>query len=234
MKVKNKKLIRGAMVLGGIALTLVPSFGKIKADTLRADLLESYTTVEQHSVQLDEKHNERIYNLLEEDTELLLKIKAARSNKTVSRTKSAKADNQKAIKKPKLDVRGVLKIPKIDFEQVILYDATDANLDISVSMMKESVKFGEIGNCIIAGHNSKKYGKHFDRLPELKKKDLVYVTDKEAVYTYEIYKYFIVKSDEGWVLNHPEDESRLTLMSCTYINGETRRLIVLGKLIAVE
>lgn len=63
----------------------------------------------------------------------------------------------------------ILKIDKIDLYMPVLKGATDGNLDISLSQMNHTAKPGQIGNFAVAGHRSYTYGRHFNRLDEIKK-----------------------------------------------------------------
>lgn len=130
----------------------------------------------------------------------------------------------------KLD-KYILKIDKIDLYLPILNGATDKNLDISLARMNHTAEPGEIGNFAIAGHRSYTYGRHFNRLNEIKAGDKIDVVVPEGEFKYEVIETLVVEPDELWVLKGNGKDKLITLVTCTPIRKGTHRLIVRGKLI---
>ncbi|MBS4537684.1 class D sortase [Clostridium sp. D2Q-11] len=140
-------------------------------------------------------------------------------------TKNAKNQEQKKTNKY------LLKIDKIDLYLPILNGATDSNLDISLSRMNHTAKPGEIGNFAVAGHRSYTYGRHFNRLDEMKVGNRIDVITPDGNFKYKVTETFVVKPEELWVLKGNDKDKLITLVTCTPIRTATHRLIVRGKLI---
>lgn len=127
------------------------------------------------------------------------------------------------------DVAGVLKIEKIDLEQPILKGATEQNLSLSLATIEPTGTPGEKGNFAIAGHNSRTYGRQFNRLWELESGDEITVETDKGEYVYEVTELYIVEANEVWVLEDTLLGAEITLVTCYYPKeGETQRLIVKG------
>lgn len=127
-------------------------------------------------------------------------------------------------------VVGILKIPAIELEQPILEGATEENLSISICIMEEG---GDIeadrGNIAIAGHHSRTYGRHFNRLGELMEGDRITIETLNKTYGFEVTGSFIVEEEDTWVLDSTLDGKEITLMTCHYPKDKkTQRLIVKG------
>lgn len=126
---------------------------------------------------------------------------------------------------------GILKIPAIGLEQPILTGATKRNLDISPAAVEPACRPGEEGNFAVAGHNSRTYGRHFNRISELKQGDDIMVVTADGNYSYLVTESFIVEAEDTWVLEPSLNGGEITLITCYYTEeGETRRLIVKGLL----
>lgn len=127
-------------------------------------------------------------------------------------------------------MEGIINIEKIELYEPILKGATEYNLNIGVASVEGTDEVGEVGNYVIAGHRSRRYGRHFNRLGELEKGDIVEIITKEVNYRYEVYDKFIVKSEDVWVLKGEDEKKNLTLITCDYSMKPTGRLIIRGQL----
>ncbi|MGO1370123.1 class D sortase [Senegalia sp. (in: firmicutes)] len=125
----------------------------------------------------------------------------------------------------------ILEIDKIDLYMPVLKGATDGNLDISLSQMNHTAKPGQIGNFAVAGHRSYTYGRHFNRLDEIKKGDIIEVETRGENYKYKVDETIVVEPDELWVLESNDKEKEITLVTCTPIKVASHRLIIKGKLV---
>lgn len=129
------------------------------------------------------------------------------------------------------NMEGMLKIDRINLNIPILRGATEKNLLISVSSLLETAGPGEVGNYCIAGHRCRTYGRHFNRLDELKEGDRIEVIKKDVFYVYEVFEKITVAPEETWVLAPRGKEKLITLVTCDYSSKPTLRLIVRGKLV---
>lgn len=126
-------------------------------------------------------------------------------------------------------VVGVLRIPTIEFEQPILKGATEHNLNLSVATVEPTGTPGAEGNFAIAGHNSRAYGRHFNRLAELKIGDELFVDTRVEIYAYRVTDVYVVEAEDVWVLGDNVDRAEITLITCHYSpKGKKQRLIIKG------
>lgn len=131
---------------------------------------------------------------------------------------------------PSENIEGTLKIDSINFYQPILKGATKNNLNLSVSKIDNTASMGTIGNYAIAGHNSKVYGRNFNRLHEVDIGDEIELTDESSDYKYRVYDRFIVDPDEIWVIESDGNRSTITLITCDYSTDPSSRLIIKGEI----
>jgi len=96
---------------------------------------------------------------------------------------------------------------------------------------------GEEGNTFITGHSSYYFwddGDYIDvfaLLPQLEIGDQIVMYYNQEKYTYEIKEKKEVSPSEVDVLRQPEGVSQLTLMTCTPVGTNIRRLILVAELI---
>lgn len=129
------------------------------------------------------------------------------------------------------EVVGILRIPAIDFENPVLKGASKQNLKISVATIEPTGTPGADGNFAIAGHNSRTYGRHFNRLSELKDGAELFVDTKAGNYAYTVTDVYVVEAEDVWVLGDTIDGAEITLITCHYPKeGKTQRLIVKGNM----
>lgn len=126
-------------------------------------------------------------------------------------------------------VVGILRIPAIELEQPVLKGATEQNLNLSVATVEPTGTPGADGNFVIAGHNSRTYGRHFNRLAELKNDDELFVDTRVGNYVYRVTDAYVVEAEDTWVLEDTIDGAEITLITCHYPKeGEVHRLIIKG------
>lgn len=127
------------------------------------------------------------------------------------------------------EVAGILRIPAIELEYPVLKGATKQNLNLSVATIEPTGTPGADGNFSIAGHNSRTYGRHFNRLAELKNGDELFVDTRAGNYAYTVTDVYVVEAEDVWVLGDTIDGAEITLITCHYPKeGKTQRLIVKG------
>ena len=123
-------------------------------------------------------------------------------------------------------MEGILFIETLDIVSPILRGATKRNLDIATCVLTRSPQIGEIGNYILAGHASRIYNRHFNRLHQLKIGDTVVVSNGKNLYSYTVFEIHQVKPKEVWVLEDTPDHYTLTLITCDYTVKPTGRLVI--------
>lgn len=129
------------------------------------------------------------------------------------------------------EIIGLLEIKSIDLLQPVIKDATVENLEYSVAFIKNGGTPGKIGNFAIAGHNSRTYGRHFNRLNEVKKGDIINLQQRNQTISYEVFDKKIVEADDISILESDGKNSIITLITCYYAtDGTKKRLAVVGKM----
>lgn len=133
-------------------------------------------------------------------------------------------------------ILGRLLIPTIDLNLTLYNGVTNEILHAGLGTMRPNLKMGE-GNFPIAGHYSRNKEALFGNLTAVELGDLVYLTDNDKVYEYEVYDTKIVKPTEvEWIENQVAEEhgeALVSLMNCYYVDGEytDNRFFVFGELI---
>ncbi|NLL51078.1 MAG: class D sortase [Peptococcaceae bacterium] len=142
----------------------------------------------------------------------------------------SKEEPVKAVLDLSKEMEGLLIIDKINLRVPILTGINKRNLDLAVASVENTAKAGEVGNYVLAGHNSHTYGLLFSRLDELTVGDRIVVQAKEQEYVYTVTESMIVQAEDVQVLR-PDGEKRLiTLVTCDYSTKPYRRLIVKGEM----
>ena len=119
-----------------------------------------------------------------------------------------------------------LSIPAIQLEEAVLSKATKENLSVALAQIKGHQEPGQ-GNYTIAGHRSLVYGRHFNRLPEIRVGDAVYLKASQKVFEYIVTSKETIEENDVDVLADT-DKIEITLITCTE-DGE-KRIAVKGLL----
>jgi len=123
---------------------------------------------------------------------------------------------------------GIIEIDKINLKLPILEDVSNRNLKIGVAWMPDTSHIDEIGNTALSAHRSHTYGRLFNRLDEIKIGDEIKITTKRGMYSYIVYKTFIVDYTDVFVIKNYENEDIVTLITChpLYKTNPNQRLII--------
>ncbi len=128
-------------------------------------------------------------------------------------------------------------IPKIGVEAPIVFSESRGTSEINALLLDGVVHYadtanpGEIGNVFITGHSSYywwskgQYNTVFSILDKLVVGDVIYVNYNHRRYTYKVYETKVVSPRDTSVLQQG-DSSILTLMTCTPVGTNYKRLIV--------
>ena len=94
------------------------------------------------------------------------------------------------------------------------------------------------GNYPIAGHHMRMWEILFNRVPSLKNGDKMYITDKNNIYTYQVYANVKVDESETRVIYDQiavqKGNPVLTLVTCFNRNEPDIRVIVHGELVNTQ
>lgn len=133
-------------------------------------------------------------------------------------------------------------IPKINVEAPIVYLKTFDNAKIleeiknGVGHYQGTALPGRVGNVFLTGHSSYywwskgKYNQIFANLDKLATGDLIYIYYENEKFIYRVNQSYIVKPNQVEVLD-PSNKPILTLMTCSPVGTNLRRLIIQSDLI---
>lgn len=213
------------LLIFGVFLFLIPIVKKKIDERKNIHLLSQFKT---EKMEFQKDNLENLVHAIQLEDKSQLKDDPIDEYKESEDYFSSEENKDQELHEKKYDVMGILEIPKIDLEKAIIRNASKENLKISLCSMNEEKNMKDISNLVIAGHNSRTYGKDFSRLNELEKEDIVRVKLIDKTYKYKIYKKFVVKDDETWILSNVEDKDIITLFTCTYQGKEKMRLVIRG------
>ncbi|AKM82769.1 TPA: class E sortase [Candidatus Berkelbacteria bacterium] len=132
-------------------------------------------------------------------------------------------------------------IPKIHVDAPINWNVKEddilKSLENGVAHYQDTAKPGQIGNIFITGHSSYyiwskgSYKDVFALLDKLSAGDKIYVQYNGANFIYEVTNAQIVSPNNLTVLN-PTNDKTLSLMTCTPVGTNLKRLIITAKQVA--
>ncbi len=123
-----------------------------------------------------------------------------------------------------------MSIPRIDLEWVSYESADSLILEQGPGHIEETPLPGEVGRCTISGHRTT-YGSPFERLDELKKRDLIYLeTVKGGIFIYAVTGQQIVVPTDIYILEG-SGKSELLLTTCHPRYSSAKRLIIIAELL---
>ena len=129
-------------------------------------------------------------------------------------------------------VLGILTIKSMGLTVPVVEGTGTDQLHVTVGHIAGTPMPGQLGNSALAGHRSGVSAKPFVHLDYVHVGDSIDFFDGGTTYRYIVFKTFVVKPDENWVLRPLADSPyTMTLISCYYpLFGATERLIVQGRL----
>ena len=193
-------MIAGICIVAGIALLAVPFFYKMHGKSETDKLLKEFEQILEEDA-YEEEVRQEIWegdkaSGSEEDTPLFLEE----------------------------NVIGIIEIEAIDIRLPIVEGTSSKDIAYAIGHMSETAPIGEMGNCVLAGHNGSRNGVFFTNLNQLVLGDKVKLIDRNGeVHLYEVADMFIIGPYDNEVKAQGEEEI-LTLLTCAE-NG-TKRYIV--------
>ncbi|MFI8706080.1 class A sortase [Bacillus sp. NPDC077411] len=133
--------------------------------------------------------------------------------------------------KGKLDknmIIGLIYIPNVHIKLPILYGTNYETMMLGAGTLKPNMTMG-VGNYVLGSHSMRNKELLFTPTRNMGKGDLIYLTDKEYVYTYKTTSKDVISPKETHVMNDKNGLNEVTLISCYDSKGETR-LVVKGRL----
>lgn len=186
----GRKVIAGICIVAGIALLAVPFFYKLHGKSETDKLLKKFEQTleedvyEEETMQKEPESEQTSGS--EEDTALLLEE----------------------------NVIGIIEIETIDIKLPIVEGTSANDIAYAIGHMSETASIGEVGNCVLAGHNGSRNGVFFTNLNQLVEGDEVKLIDRNGeVYLYKVVDMFIIGPYDNEVKAQGEEEV-LTLLTC--------------------
>lgn len=158
-----------------------------------------------------------------------------------SKTKSISATRILRSKQIKAYAIGRISIPAVNIHNPLFagYGDRNQNLEYGVVTCVPDRIMGGVNNYVLAGHYMGSYGPAvLDNLHLAKIGDMIYVTDLHHIYAYEIKSIsFAVKPTQVEVENNVNDQSMITLITCSDFNTSKygygqHRTVVQGNLVS--
>lgn len=133
---------------------------------------------------------------------------------------------------------GRLLIPSIDLNLAVYNGVTNSILHAGVGTMRPRLAMGQ-GNFPIAGHYASNKNALFGDLTSVALDDLVYLTDNDQLYEYQVYDTQIVEPTAvEWIEDDVAEQHGapiISLMNCYYVDGQytDKRYFVFAELVDI-
>ena len=225
-------------IIGALACFLYPQYTKLKASKEKKELINTIKATMRENNMIKAK---------EERDAASEAATAARPHVTLDPVEGTieeneeddtmSAEEREALRKQAIEnnlakqkIIGIIEIDSVNILEPVVEGTTKDNLKCAAGHVENTNNLGEVGNCVICGHNGGLYGVLFKYLKNVKLGDPVVITDEFGTeFKYEVYDSFVVEPDETWVLEDLTDDDdnkleTLTLYTCEN-NGKTRRII---------
>ncbi|MGF2715388.1 class A sortase [Bacillus cereus] len=121
---------------------------------------------------------------------------------------------------------GLIYIPKVGVKLPVLHGANYETMMLGAGTLKPDMKMGE-KNYVLGSHSLRNKDLLFTPTRDMKEGDLIYLTDKEFLYTYKTTSKDIVKPQDSFVMDDEDNVKEVTLISC-YDDAGKQRLVVRG------
>jgi LPXTG-site transpeptidase (sortase) family protein len=233
------------VALNQSAFTQIAAF---KANTMKASLLEASQHMNPYKMtpeEIETQLNKKTEDTTEVDENKLTKVKEINRREHIKpKDNAAKvfeqmallpSDNRVVIERIGKDVPLVSVPNHQNWNQ--LEEFIQKGLQNGAVVHPISREPGTFGNFFVTGHSSYykwdkgRYKDMFALLHEVKEGDIVKVYWEGREYRYKLYEKRVIDPTETSVLNQPNNHSIITLMTCTPIGTNKKRLILVGELI---
>ena len=196
----KRKIIAGILIVAGLTVMSVPLYWRIVGNYHNQQMVQKIKQI----IELETEHEEKEDN-----------------GQTTLEAVMSKADAAILFKE---EVIGLIEIETLDLKYAILEGTGNHELSSGIGHITDTAGIGEVGNCVLAGHNGSRHGIYFTHLKTLKEGDVVKLTDKRGnQYFYKVKRMKVVDPYETCIKNQGK-ETELTLLTCE--NSGTMRLVV--------
>lgn len=129
---------------------------------------------------------------------------------------------------------GTILIPDLNIHLPIMKGVTNSNLMVGAATMKADQSFG-LGNFTLAGHYMKNKDLLFGSLMDIEIGNMIYISDGEKIYEYEIYDILVVPDTQMDMLSDEKSDDRgkpiISIMTCYHSSKTGKRFFALGELV---
>ena len=191
MKNRLRKCIAGVCIVFGIAVMAVPFYyhfhGANETDKLMEQFEKTLEDTEHETGEPETKESGK------KQTGISKKDKAILSGENVI---------------------GIIEIKALDIKYPVLEGSGTEQMRYAIGHMEETAGIGEMGNCVLCGHNGSRNGIFFTHLNQIEAGDEVKLTDKKGeLHRYAVSDTFIVGPYDNYVKKQTGEEI-LTLITC--------------------
>jgi len=122
---------------------------------------------------------------------------------------------------------GILTIENINLRLPIMEGVDEPELRIAPGRVPQTAGIGEIGNAVIAGHRNFTFGEMFNRLGEVEIGNIIEFQAMDGVVMmFEVFEILVILPENQIAFIQPQNESIITLFTCTPIREATHRLLI--------
>jgi len=153
-----------------------------------------------------------------------------------------------ASRAERMQQEAVLTVPELDIHDArIRFEVDGTQENIYNSVLRDAVAHfsgtaypGEKGNVFLFGHSKlpilagSDYESIFTNLPRLKNGAVIEVAQGQTRYTYRVNSTAILSPKDVFILNQPDQERLLTLMTCIPPGFNSKRYVAVASLVGVE
>lgn len=128
-----------------------------------------------------------------------------------------------------LPVIGALSIPEVEILLPVYKGISNEGMYLGATTLKENIQMGE-GNYSLGSHNLIEEKLLFGPLENIEMGQMIYLTDLEKIYIYQVYYIDTIRPDRVDILNE-STKAIITLLTCD--NSLDNRIAVQGKLVEI-
>ena len=197
----KRNAVAAILIIVGLAVMSVPLYYRYTGSQKSSEMIERF----EHLVEQETGHEEEKEDCGQKNTETAI-------------------SEEDAATLSKEDVIGLIEIEALDIKYAVLEGTGNHELSCGIGHITDTAGIGEVGNCVLAGHNGSRHSIFFTNLKTIEPGDIVKLTDKEGrQYLYEVENMEVVGPYENSVKNQGED-AKLTLITCEN-KGTMRRIV---------
>ena len=182
-----RKVVAGLLIAAGIAIMAVPFFWR--------------TTGEKQTEQLILEFEQTLEDDYDEETD-------------VEEEQASSSKEDEAILAEDA-VIGIIEIPELSLRYPVIEGTSASVFNAGIGHISETAGIGEVGNCVLCGHNGSRYGTFFTPLSHVSIGNEVMITDTEGQeHIYEVTETTVVDPYDNSIKAQGE-EKELTLFTCS-------------------